>query len=265
MNDLRIDNRVQLHERGLLVRLGLDVEADTLAEPLRRLQAAGATIAGVRHGDGVVPFDRTASTTQNARRVRDAQVATPFDVLLSNAPGLGDVEPAAAAHDMTPQEAAASVRCSAELVEKLAGRGLKARVERQPDGPWSFTARSRALGGRPKCLRKHLDHPKHAREFLENDAIQTWGFELAFSTWRRGTPAYDNVWRHPSGVSVHVACRPTEEHTMKAHKRVYSLATYGLWAGEGPPPLVSAQPGSSELRDAVLDGIAAWVCFGPIR
>lgn len=184
--------------------------------------------------------------------------------MLSDVPALSRASPAASPF-VVPAAASSRIRCSAFLQARLTGQGLKPEVSSDGDGRWSFFAVSKAMGGRPACLQRHLEQPVHNSTFDEHDSIASWGFERVFSTWRRSAPAYDNVWRHPSGVSVHVGCRPTDEHSIARHRRLYSLAVYGLWAGPGEPPLESAQPSIDELRHAVLDGVSAWVRFGPIR
>ncbi len=265
MDDLKIDNRVHRDGGGLVARLGLDIDFATVHEPVRRLMGAGAPLIGVRDGDTVVPYDISQPTAAFARSLKGNGVTPPFELLLGEPPAEAAIAAACAPTAPRPEQSSSAVRCSAVLQEKLCGRGLKPRVNRESDGRWSFTATSRAMTGRPLPLRQALDHPTDKTKFIADDSIYKWGFTLAFSTWRRGAPAYDNLWIHPSGVSVHLACRPTEEHTKKSNKRVYSLEVDGLWAGdESPPPLVPPFDATT-LRDAVEDYVAAWIRFGPTR
>lgn len=258
----RVDNDVYWEGNNLIVRLGADATSRGLTLALQRLQRGGARVEAIRTVGGTMSIDPMGSAADIARRAATETLTQPIQLVVTSAPGVEQIDACCADRTVDPEAASSQVRRSALLLEKLSGRTLSPEVTRDADGRWRFSAVSRPQTGRPMCLRERMALPSKRSQFDPGDSIDSWGFELAFSAWRKSAPAFDFVWLHPSGVSVHLAARPVEDQSGKSMRRVYELAVDGLLTDAAQPPFAAAHPGRSTLRNAVAETVSAWVRFG---
>ena len=261
----QVDNNSYWEGDNLIVRLEPGASSRELTLALRRLQLGGARVAAIRTVGGSMTVDPTGSAADIARRAAAEALTQPIQLVVTSAPGVDQIDRCCADRTVEPEAASSSVRRSALLLEKLSGRTLSPKVTRDVDGRWSFSAVSKPQTGRPMCLRERMALPSKRSQYDPGDSIDSWGFQLAFSAWRKSAPAFDFVWLHPSGVSVHLAARPVDDQSGKSMKRVYELAVDGLLNDVAQPPYAAAHPGREMLRSAVAETVSAWVRFGAAK